>query len=91
VSTPILVTPRVIRSQRTALSILILSGIVNYLDRATLAIANPLIRQDLGLNVAQMGVLLSAFLWAYAFSQLPAGALVDRVGPRCGPRISGCG
>jgi len=22
------------------------------------------------------------FLWAYAFSQLPAGALVDRVGPR---------
>jgi sugar phosphate permease len=82
VSTPISGTPRVIRLQRTALSILILSGIVNYLDRATLAVANPLIRGDLGLNVAQMGVLLSAFLWAYAFSQLPAGALVDRVGPR---------
>jgi MFS family permease len=82
VSTPRLATPRVIRSQRTALSILILSGIVNYLDRATLSVANPLIREDLGLNVAQMGILLSAFLWAYAFSQLPAGALVDRVGPR---------
>lgn len=81
-STPSLATPRIIRSQRTALSILILSGIVNYLDRATLSVANPLIREDLGLNVAQMGILLSAFLWAYAFSQLPAGALVDRVGPR---------
>jgi sugar phosphate permease len=82
VSTPIVATKRIIRSQRTALSILIISGIVNYLDRTTLAVANPLIRNDLGLNVAQMGILLSAFLWAYAFSQLPAGALVDRVGPR---------
>jgi MFS family permease len=29
-----------------------------------------------------MGLLLSAFLWAYAFSQLPVGALIDRFGPR---------
>ncbi len=29
-----------------------------------------------------MGMLLSAFLWAYAVAQAPAGALVDRVGPR---------
>jgi sugar phosphate permease len=29
-----------------------------------------------------MGLLLSAFLWAYAFSQLPGGALTDRLGPR---------
>jgi MFS family permease len=61
---------------------LVLSGVVNYIDRATLAVANPLIRQDLGFNVADMGVLLSAFLWAYAFSQLPTGAMVDRLGPR---------
>jgi MFS family permease len=67
--------------RRTAILILILSGTVNYLDRATLAVANPLVREDLGLNVSGMGLLLSAFLWSYAFSQLPAGALVDRVGP----------
>ena len=73
---------RIGKLRRTAITILILSGIVNYLDRATLAVANPLIREDLGLNVAGMGLLLSAFLWSYAFSQLPAGALVDRVGPR---------
>jgi sugar phosphate permease len=62
--------------------LLVLSGVVNYIDRATLAVANPLIRQDLGLTVGDMGLLLSAFLWAYAFAQLPAGALVDRLGPR---------
>jgi sugar phosphate permease len=73
---------RIGRVQRTALALLIAGGVVNYIDRATLAVANPLIRQDLGLSVADMGVLLSAFLWAYAFSQLPAGAIVDRVGPR---------
>src|SRR5690349_12236421 len=66
--------------QRTALVLLVLSGVVNYIDRATLAIANPLIREDLNLTVGDKSLLLSAFLWAYACSQLPAGALVDRLG-----------
>ena len=34
--------------QRIALVLLVLSGVVNYIDRATLAVANPLIRQELG-------------------------------------------
>ncbi|MBE7197267.1 MAG: MFS transporter [Parafilimonas terrae] len=75
-------TPRVRRIQRLALTMLVLSGAVNTIDRAALAIANPLIRADLGLSLAQMGLLLSAFLWAYAFSQLPVGVLIDRFGPR---------
>ena len=74
--------PRIARAQRSALTMLVIAGAVNYIDRATLSIANPLIRQDLGLSIADMGLLLSAFLWAYAFAQLPAGALVDRLGPR---------
>ena len=75
-------SPRVRRVERTALLLLVATGAVNYVDRATLAVANPLIRHDLGISVGGMGLLLSAFLWAYAFSQLPAGALVDRFGPR---------
>jgi sugar phosphate permease len=67
--------------QRSALVMLVVAGTLNYLDRSTLSIANPLIRQELGLSIADMGLLLSAFLWAYAFAQLPGGALVDRVGP----------
>src|SRR5205085_4005503 len=74
--------------QRTALAMLVVAGTLNYLDRSTLSIANPLIRQDLGLSIADMGLLLSAFLWAYAFSQLPGGALTDRLGPR---RLLGLG
>jgi MFS family permease len=75
-------SPRVKRIQRTAVTLLVLGCTLNYVDRAALAVANPLIRHDLGFSIAGMGMLLSAFLWAYAFSQLPAGALVDRFGPR---------
>ncbi len=76
-------TPNRIRSrQRTALALLVLSGVINYVDRSTLSIGLPLIRKDLGFSIADSGYLLSAFLWAYAFSQLPAGALVDRLGAR---------
>jgi sugar phosphate permease len=69
------------RKQRVALVLLVVGGTLNYLDRSTLSIANVLIRDELGLSIADMGLLLSAFLWAYAFAQLPGGALVDRVGP----------
>jgi sugar phosphate permease len=75
-------TPRLKAIQRTALTMLVVAGVINYIDRATLAVANPLIRQELGLSVEQMGYLLSAFLVAYAFSQLPVGAMVDKGGPR---------
>lgn len=75
-------TPRVKSIQRTALAMLVVAGAVNYIDRATLAVANPLIREELGLSLSQMGYLLSAFLWSYAFSQLPTGAMVDKLGPR---------
>jgi MFS family permease len=61
---------------------LLLTGAVNYIDRVALAIANPLIRQDLHLSIAEMGVLLSVFLWTYCFAQLPVGFAIDRVGPR---------
>jgi sugar phosphate permease len=79
---PELATLRVKWIQRVALALLVIAGVVNYIDRATLAVANPLIRNELGLSIADMGYLLSAFLWAYAFAQLPTGAMVDRLGPR---------
>ena len=78
----LIASPRVKRIQAVSLTLLVTAGVVNYVDRATLSVANPLIRQDLGLSISDMGLLLSAFLWAYAFAQLPAGALADRLGPR---------
>jgi MFS family permease len=75
-------TAKVRSIQRTALTMLVLSGSINTIDRATLSVANPLIRRDLHLSIVEMGLLLSAFLWAYAFAQLPVGAMIDRFGPR---------
>src|ERR1700729_2174477 len=75
-------TPRLSSIQIAALAMLVMAGVINYIDRATLAVANPLIREELGLSIADMGYLLSAFLWAYAFAQLPTGAMVDKMGPR---------
>jgi MFS family permease len=75
-------TSRIKRIQVVAISFLTLAGIVNYLDRSTLSIANHSVSQELGLSASQMGLLLSAFSLAYAFSQLPVGALLDRFGSR---------
>jgi sugar phosphate permease len=78
----VVASPRLRSVQRVAVGMLLLTGAVNYIDRVALAIANPLIRQDLHLSIAEMGVLLSVFLWTYCFAQLPVGFAIDRVGPR---------
>lgn len=74
--------PAIRRRQNLALALLVITGVINYLDRATLAVANEFIRADLDLSLGQMGLLLSAFSWSYALCQLPVGALVDKIGPR---------
>jgi MFS family permease len=75
-------TRRVKTIQNTSLLLIFIICVVNYMDRGTLSVANPLIRNELGLSVAEMGVLLSAFLWPYAFTLLVAGAIVDHGKPR---------
>jgi sugar phosphate permease len=75
-------TPRLRSIQRVAVGMLLLTGAVNYIDRVALSIGNPLIRQDLHLSIAEMGVLLSVFLWTYCLAQLPVGFAIDRIGPR---------
>ncbi|MEO5321641.1 MFS transporter [Arthrobacter sp. CC3] len=64
------------------IALLVIGGIVNYLDRNNLSIANTTIAKEFGLNTLQMGLLLSAFSWPYAIANLPAGYLVDRFGPK---------
>jgi sugar phosphate permease len=73
---------RLRRLQLLTMGLLIVIGFVNYLDRSTLSVANPLIRQDLGLSAGQMGILLAAFAWSYALTQVPLGPMIDRLGPR---------
>jgi sugar phosphate permease len=73
---------RIAGIQLFAVSTLAVAGIINYIDRGSLAIANTTIRADLGISATRMGVLLSIFSMSYALSQLPMGLLLDRLGER---------
>jgi len=66
------------RGMNRVLFLLGLSVFINYIDRANLSVAAPLLQDELGLSHSQLGVLLSAFFWTYACMQLLAGWLVDR-------------
>lgn len=70
------------RHQVVTLSLLFCAGIVNFLDRSSLSIANTTVRAEMHLNATQMGWLLSAFSFAYGVAQLPLIGLLDRVGTR---------
>ncbi|MBC7795014.1 MAG: MFS transporter [Clostridia bacterium] len=61
---------------------LFITVVLNYIDRANLAIAAPAMRTDLHLDSKQMGLLMSSFGLSYALCQIPGGWLVDRVHPR---------
>ncbi|PYU99013.1 MAG: hypothetical protein DMG26_17265 [Acidobacteria bacterium] len=62
----------------TIVGLLFAASLINYLDRATLALALPAISQDLALGPTLKGILLSAFFWSYAVMQVPVGWCADR-------------
>lgn len=66
---------------RIFLAILFLMA-VNYIDRASLSVAMPLISKEFGLSPTAQGLLLSSFFWTYALMQIPGGMLADRFKPR---------
>ena len=70
------------RIRWTMIFMCFLANVINFIDRANLAIAAPSIRAELGLDAVGMGLVLSAFFWTYAFLQLPAGWFIDKVGVR---------
>jgi MFS transporter, ACS family, D-galactonate transporter len=55
---------------------------VNYIDRASLSVAMPLISKEFDIDPAWQGLILSSFFWTYAFMQVPGGMLADRFKPR---------
>jgi MFS transporter, ACS family, D-galactonate transporter len=59
-----------------------LANTINYIDRANLAVAAPIMQRELGFEPATMGFILGGFFWTYAVMQLPFGWFADQVGPR---------
>jgi sugar phosphate permease len=64
------------------LLLLCLMYLITYLDRVSLANTATLIMKEYGFSKVTMGVIFSAFIWAYALFQVPGGWLGDRFGPR---------
>ena len=64
------------------IGVCMLMGVLLYIDRLSFSVAEPYIRQDLGLTKIQTGYCIGAFFWFYALGQMPAGWLTDRFGPR---------
>jgi ACS family D-galactonate transporter-like MFS transporter len=59
-----------------------LANTINYIDRANLAVAAPIMQRELGFDAATMGLILGGFFWTYSFMQMPFGWFADRFGAR---------
>src|SRR5499425_1352187 len=58
--------------------LLFTASLINYLDRAAISFALPLISKDFQLTSQSKGLLLSSFFWSYALMQIPIGWCADR-------------
>src|SRR6266446_3352966 len=58
------------------LALLFFGVVINYLDRANLALALPVMGVDLHLNTVEKGLVLSAFGWSYVLMQILGGIII---------------
>ncbi|HEU5274494.1 MAG TPA: MFS transporter, partial [Xanthobacteraceae bacterium] len=56
--------------------------LITYLDRVNISTAAPEIAKEFGFDKITMGIIFSAFVWAYAIFQVPGGWMSDRFGAR---------
>lgn len=66
------------------LSLISAAFIINFLDRQVLSVLAPVLQRELNLSNTQYGVIVFSFLLGMGTFQIPAGMLMDRVGPRRG-------
>jgi ACS family D-galactonate transporter-like MFS transporter len=64
------------------LAFLFINVVINYMDRANIAVAAPAISSSLKLSTIQMGFIFAAFGWAYVVFQIPGGIIIDRISAR---------
>ena len=70
------------KARYVVVAFMITLAVITYIDRVGIAVALPLIRDELKLSPIQMGWTLAAFAWAYAVFEIPGGWLGDKIGPR---------
>src|SRR5659263_56017 len=75
-------TSKPTRARIIILAMVFICVIINYMDRSNVSIAAPMFSKELHLSSVQLGLIFSAFGWAYAILQIPGGMLLDRLGSR---------
>lgn len=70
------------RKRDAVLGLLCALSAITFVDRLAIAVAEPGVRGDLGLNPSQWGWVLSAYVLANALFEIPSGAVGDRRGRR---------
>src|SRR4030095_7784479 len=58
--------------------------VINYIDRMTLSVLAPTIRETFGMSNASYSRVVTTFLLGYTLSQAMSGKLLDRIGTRAG-------
>jgi MFS family permease len=70
------------KKRNIVLFLLVLAGIITFLDRINISVAGATIMHDLGLSRKQWGWVLSAFIISYGVMQVPLGVWGDQKGHR---------
>ena len=65
-------------------AILFASSVINYVDRQTLSVLTPVLRERFGMSNTDYSHVVFAFLLAYMLGQAGSGRLIDRLGTRFG-------
>lgn len=70
------------RNKHVILAMLVILGVVTFLDRINISVAGSAIMHDLNLSPSEWGWVQSAFILSYGLMQIPMGAFGDRYGHR---------
>ncbi|SAL20421.1 major facilitator transporter [Caballeronia terrestris] len=73
---------RRVKTRHIILAVMCLMYFISYIDRVNIAVAGPIIRQEMGLTSGQLGLVFSAFAYPYAVMQIVGGWLADKYGPK---------
>jgi MFS transporter, ACS family, hexuronate transporter len=65
-------------------ALLFASTVINYIDRQTLSVLGPVLKNDFHWTNSDFALIVIAFRVAYAFGQTVSGRVLDRVGTRTG-------
>jgi ACS family hexuronate transporter-like MFS transporter len=66
------------------IALVFLATVINYLDRQTLSVLAPVLREEFGMSNVDYSRIVSAFMVAYTIMNGVSGPFIDRIGTRLG-------